>query len=156
MIILVYIGTIVTTQHFKFSTKCARSLFWFLTPYIRTIVTTQQLWLQNRPVYVYLFSIYVYKTTTDGSCADVALYLVKNYPDLVTERNTIYSDLVTALQVLAAKPYAFQSGCKLGFWQRIIYSCKSCSVVIIYICRKYLFLFMLLNITFQLVRKYYI
>ncbi|WOH04422.1 hypothetical protein DCAR_0623831 [Daucus carota subsp. sativus] len=53
---------------------------------------------------------------------DVALYLVKKYPDLVMEENNIYTDLVTALQVLAAKPYAFQSGCKLGFWERIICS----------------------------------
>lgn len=55
----------------------------------------------------------------------MALYLVRNYPNLVTEKNSIYVDLVTALQVLAAKPTAFQSGTQLGFWQRIIYSCES-------------------------------
>lgn len=66
--------------------------------------------------------------TPYGSWADVALYLVHNYPNMVTEKNTIYNDLVTALQVLAAKPTAFQSGSKLGFWQRIIYSCKSFSL----------------------------
>lgn len=51
---------------------------------------------------------------------DVALYLVKQYPDLVMEKNSISSK--TGLQTLAAKPTAFRSGCRLGFWQRIIYS----------------------------------
>ncbi|KAL8115451.1 hypothetical protein AgCh_022082 [Apium graveolens] len=39
------------------------------------------------------------------------------------EKNYISSQ--TGLQTLAAKPNAFQSGYKLGFWQRIIYSCES-------------------------------
>ncbi|KAL1811703.1 hypothetical protein ACET3Z_021768 [Daucus carota] len=51
---------------------------------------------------------------------DVALYLVKKYPDLVTERNTVSGQ--TALEILARKPNAFRSGSKLGFWHRIIYS----------------------------------
>ncbi|KAK1355481.1 hypothetical protein POM88_048737 [Heracleum sosnowskyi] len=56
----------------------------------------------------------------DESWADVALYFVKKYPDLVTERNSIKSQ--TGLQILAAKPNAFQSGRRMRFWQRIIYS----------------------------------
>lgn len=51
---------------------------------------------------------------------DVALYLVKKYPDLVTETNTISGQ--TALEILAIQSNAFQSGSKLGFWHRIIYS----------------------------------
>ncbi|WOH04423.1 hypothetical protein DCAR_0623832 [Daucus carota subsp. sativus] len=39
---------------------------------------------------------------------DVALYLVKKYPDLVTERNTVSGQ--TALEILARKPNAFPSG----------------------------------------------
>ncbi|KAK1360446.1 hypothetical protein POM88_044920 [Heracleum sosnowskyi] len=50
---------------------------------------------------------------------DVALYLVNMYPDLVTQKNNISSQ--TGLETLAAKPNAFQSGSKLGFWQQIIY-----------------------------------
>ncbi|XP_063947826.1 uncharacterized protein LOC108217174 [Daucus carota subsp. sativus] len=50
---------------------------------------------------------------------DVALYLVDKYPDLVTEKN-IKSQ--TGFQILAAKPNAFPSGMRIGFWQRIIYS----------------------------------
>lgn len=53
--------------------------------------------------------------TPCGSWADVALYLVHNYPNLVTEKNTIYNDLVTALQVLAAKPTAFKVEVSLDF-----------------------------------------
>ncbi|KAL8123806.1 uncharacterized protein LOC141718370 [Apium graveolens] len=51
---------------------------------------------------------------------DVALYLVKQYPDLVMEKSCISS--MTGLQTLAAKPNTFPSGSRLGFWQRIIYS----------------------------------
>ncbi|KAK1360449.1 hypothetical protein POM88_044923 [Heracleum sosnowskyi] len=58
---------------------------------------------------------------------DVALYLVKQYPDLVMEKNYISSQ--TRLQTLAAKPNAFQSGCMLGFWQQIIYSREPFSLV---------------------------
>lgn len=58
----------------------------------------------------------------DRSWTDVALYLVKQYPDLVMEKNYISSQ--TGLQTLATKPNAFRSGSRLGFWQRIIYSCE--------------------------------
>ncbi|KAF1002790.1 uncharacterized protein LOC141700183 isoform X2 [Apium graveolens] len=50
---------------------------------------------------------------------DVALYLVKEYPHLVTERNNTKSQ--TGLEILAAKPNAFRSGRRIRFWQRIIY-----------------------------------
>lgn len=52
--------------------------------------------------------------------ADVALNLVKNYPDLVAEEN--YTGWETGFSRLAAKGNAFPSGCQLSFWQRIIYS----------------------------------
>ncbi|KAL1811708.1 hypothetical protein ACET3Z_021773 [Daucus carota] len=58
--------------------------------------------------------------TITAGLYDVALYLVKMYPDLVTEKNSI--NLQTGFQTLAAKPNAFQSGSKLGFWQQLIYS----------------------------------
>lgn len=52
---------------------------------------------------------------------DIALYLVKQYPDMVTEKSKSNSQQ-TSLQILAAKSKAFPSGSMFGFWQRIIYS----------------------------------
>lgn len=53
--------------------------------------------------------------------ADIALYLVKKYPDLVPEKSKSNSQQ-TGLQILAAKSKAFRSGSGFGFWQRLIYS----------------------------------
>ncbi|KAL1811710.1 hypothetical protein ACET3Z_021775 [Daucus carota] len=53
---------------------------------------------------------------------DVALYLVRKYPNLVTEKNKYFDQLDTGLHILAAKPHAFPSGSRLGFWRRLIYS----------------------------------
>lgn len=55
---------------------------------------------------------------TAGLC-DVALYLVKKYPNLVTQKD---GNGQTALQVLATKPYVFPSGSQLGPLQHLIYS----------------------------------
>ncbi|KAK1411164.1 hypothetical protein QVD17_37709 [Tagetes erecta] len=57
-------------------------------------------------------------TLTAGFC-DVALYLVKNYPDLVTQKDR---EGHTALQVLATKPNVFPSGSQLWFYQHLIYT----------------------------------
>ncbi|XP_017254554.1 uncharacterized protein LOC108224436 isoform X1 [Daucus carota subsp. sativus] len=52
---------------------------------------------------------------------DIALYLVKEYPAIVTEKSkSNYQQ--TSLQILAAKSKAFRSGSSYGFWQGIIYS----------------------------------
>ncbi|KAL8201711.1 hypothetical protein R6Q57_010858 [Mikania cordata] len=58
-------------------------------------------------------------TLTAGFC-DVALYLVKKYPDLVTQKDR---EGQTALQVLATKPHLFPSGSPLLFYQHLIYAC---------------------------------
>ncbi|KAK9062543.1 hypothetical protein SSX86_019730 [Deinandra increscens subsp. villosa] len=57
-------------------------------------------------------------TLTAGFC-DVALYLVKRYPDSVTQKDR---EGQTALQVLATKPHVFPSGSPLLFYQHIIYA----------------------------------
>ncbi|XP_034677941.1 uncharacterized protein LOC117908457 isoform X2 [Vitis riparia] len=63
---------------------------------------------------------------------DVALYLVKRYPDLATcnfgdakdSDDDIYSDDDKApLTVLAKRPWAFRSGSRFNLWQLIIYHC---------------------------------
>eukprot|EP00261_Vitis_vinifera_P016049 XP_010644720.2 PREDICTED: uncharacterized protein LOC100248044 [Vitis vinifera] len=63
---------------------------------------------------------------------DVALYLVKRYPDLATcnfgdakdSDDDIYSDDDKApLTVLAKRPWAFRSGSHFNLWQLIIYHC---------------------------------
>ncbi|XP_071736354.1 uncharacterized protein [Rutidosis leptorrhynchoides] len=56
---------------------------------------------------------------TAGFC-DVALYLVKKYPDMVTQKDRNGD---TALKVLASKPHVFPSGSKLHIFQNLIYSC---------------------------------
>ncbi|KAI7726745.1 hypothetical protein M8C21_026650 [Ambrosia artemisiifolia] len=58
-------------------------------------------------------------TLTAGFC-DVALYLVKRYPDLVTQKD---KEGQIALQVLATKPHVFPSGSQLRFYQLLIYTC---------------------------------
>ncbi|MFS8008198.1 putative ankyrin repeat-containing domain, PGG domain, ankyrin repeat-containing domain superfamily [Helianthus anomalus] len=58
-------------------------------------------------------------TLTAGFC-DVALYLVKKYPDLVTHKDR---EGQTALQVLATKPNVFPSGSQLWFYHHLIYTC---------------------------------
>ncbi|XP_076883796.1 uncharacterized protein LOC143532704 [Bidens hawaiensis] len=60
-------------------------------------------------------------TLTAGFC-DVALYLVRTYPDLVTQKDW---ESQTALQVLATKPHVFPSGSPLRFYQHLIYRCIS-------------------------------
>ncbi|KAJ9541596.1 hypothetical protein OSB04_028102 [Centaurea solstitialis] len=57
-------------------------------------------------------------TITAGLC-DVALYLVRRYPNLVTQKD---GNEQTALQVLATKPNVFPSGSQLGTLQQLIYS----------------------------------
>ncbi|XP_034679628.1 uncharacterized protein LOC117909645 [Vitis riparia] len=63
---------------------------------------------------------------------DVALYLVKRYPDLATchfgdakdSDDDIYSDDDKApLTVLAKRPWAFRSGSRFNLWQLMIYHC---------------------------------
>lgn len=67
--------------------------------------------------------MYARANTMDGSWADIALYLVKEYPAIVTEKSkSNYQQ--TSLQILAAKSKAFRSGSSYGFWQGIIYSCE--------------------------------
>ncbi|XP_024974194.1 uncharacterized protein LOC112512453 [Cynara cardunculus var. scolymus] len=58
-------------------------------------------------------------TLIAGLC-DVALYLVKKHPNLVTQKD---GNGQTALQVLATKPDVFPSGSQLGPLQHLIYSC---------------------------------
>ncbi|KAJ0702953.1 putative ankyrin repeat-containing domain, PGG domain, ankyrin repeat-containing domain superfamily [Helianthus annuus] len=58
-------------------------------------------------------------TLTAGFC-DVALYLVKKYPDLVTHKDR---EGQTALQVLATKPNVFPSSSQLWFYQHLVYTC---------------------------------
>ncbi|XP_057468197.1 uncharacterized protein LOC130757479 [Actinidia eriantha] len=57
---------------------------------------------------------------------DVALKLIRDYPDLATSKIESGN---TALASLAVKASAFSSGSRLNFWQRIIYYCvpESCS-----------------------------
>ncbi|KAI3794943.1 hypothetical protein L1987_37584 [Smallanthus sonchifolius] len=57
--------------------------------------------------------------TLTASFCDVALYLVKKYPDLVTQKDR---EGQTALQVLATKPHVFPSGNPLRFYQQLIYT----------------------------------
>lgn len=79
--------------------------------------------------------------TMDGSWADIALYLVKEYPDMVPEQSKSNSKQ-TSLEILATKSKAFRSGSSFGFWQRIIYSCEyfSHDIVFIYSYSGFLFL----------------
>ncbi|XP_059591426.1 uncharacterized protein LOC100248044 isoform X4 [Vitis vinifera] len=70
---------------------------------------------------------------------DVALYLVKRYPDLATcnfgdakdSDDDIYSDDDKApLTVLAKRPWAFRSGSHFNLWQLIIYhSCQKANAI---------------------------
>ncbi|KAJ8755999.1 hypothetical protein K2173_024544 [Erythroxylum novogranatense] len=52
---------------------------------------------------------------------DIALYLLKRFPELATEKD---SNNDTALGILARKPHAFLSGSELGCFQRLLYHCR--------------------------------
>lgn len=54
-------------------------------------------------------------------CTDIALHLLKHYPDLSFTKDCYGNYTV---RMLARKPSAFLSGSKLLFWERWIYSCK--------------------------------
>ncbi|OVA16338.1 Ankyrin repeat [Macleaya cordata] len=56
---------------------------------------------------------------TAAGLHDVALYLVQRYPALATARDQTGCSV---LQVLAQKTSSFESGSRLGFWERRIYS----------------------------------
>ncbi|KAI3865801.1 hypothetical protein MKX03_015893 [Papaver bracteatum] len=55
----------------------------------------------------------------DGNFYDRALCLVKRFPELVMEKSQ--KTKLCALELLVRKPFAFQSGGKLTWWQKPIY-----------------------------------
>ncbi|EXB71424.1 Ankyrin repeat, PH and SEC7 domain containing protein secG [Morus notabilis] len=58
----------------------------------------------------------------EGEYLDLAFQRIHLYKaDLV---NSVNEEGITPLHVLATKPSAFRSGCKLGPWRGIIYECK--------------------------------
>nr|XP_043634418.1 ankyrin repeat-containing protein NPR4-like [Erigeron canadensis] len=57
--------------------------------------------------------------TLTSSFCDVALFLVKKYPNLVAQKDR---NGQTALEVLATKPHVFPSGSQLQYFQHLIYS----------------------------------
>ncbi|KAI3983098.1 hypothetical protein MKX01_035379 [Papaver californicum] len=56
----------------------------------------------------------------DSNFYDIALCVVQRYPKLVIEQSK--NTQVTALDMIAGRPFAFLSGCKLTLWERWIYS----------------------------------
>ncbi|KAI3877322.1 hypothetical protein MKW98_014437 [Papaver atlanticum] len=54
------------------------------------------------------------------SMVDLAMCLVKRFPKLVTEKSHVRD--AYALEILVRRPFTFQSGAKLTWWQNSIYS----------------------------------
>ncbi|KAI3912002.1 hypothetical protein MKW98_010946, partial [Papaver atlanticum] len=59
-------------------------------------------------------------TTIDANFYDLALCLIKRFPELVKEKSPVRN--MCALESLVRRPYAFRSGTKLTWWQNYIYS----------------------------------
>ncbi|KAI3861183.1 hypothetical protein MKW92_015055 [Papaver armeniacum] len=56
----------------------------------------------------------------DANLYDIALRVVQDHPNLLIEKSK--KSKVTALEMMAVRPFTFLSGCKLTFWEHWIYS----------------------------------
>ncbi|RZC86945.1 hypothetical protein C5167_030295 [Papaver somniferum] len=59
-------------------------------------------------------------TTIDANFYDLAVCLVKRFPELVMEKSLVHD--AYALEMLVRRPFTFRSGTKLTWWQKYIYS----------------------------------
>jgi len=62
---------------------------------------------------------------------DLALIIIHKYPDLIYIPN---KSGFSPLKLLATRPSAFESGCKMIWWKRILYHCKCATFQYLYIC----------------------
>ncbi|KAI3955751.1 hypothetical protein MKW98_006111 [Papaver atlanticum] len=56
----------------------------------------------------------------DANFYDIAICIVQKYPNLVIQESE--NSKVTALEMMAGRPFTFLSGCKLTLWERWMYS----------------------------------
>ncbi|KAI3862150.1 hypothetical protein MKW92_020630 [Papaver armeniacum] len=56
----------------------------------------------------------------EGNFYDIALYTVKKFPRLATAKSTKYG--MCGMEMMVRRPFAFQSGANLTWWQNLIYS----------------------------------